>query len=157
MRFLESIWDYPRPPRVERCERPVRIEHGGQVLAESARALRVLETASPPTVYLPEGDVRMELLRVRPGNPSYCEWKGEATYLDVVVDSDVAEAAAYFYAEPREAYTALRGHVSFYPGRIDAAYLGAERVRPQPGRFYAGWITDDIEGPFKGDPGTEGW
>ena len=153
----ESVWDYPRPPSVEPCGRPVRIEHAGEAIAESSRALRVLETASPPTVYVPEDDVRMDLMRSRRGRVTVCEWKGRASYLDVVVGDSVAEAAAYFYAKPRRAFSVLRGFVSFYPGRVDAAYLGAERVRPQAGQFYAGWVTDEIQGPFKGDPGTEGW
>lgn len=154
---MESVWEYPRPPRVEPSSRSVRIEHGGEVVAESDRALRVLETASPPTIYLPESDVRMDLLRVRDGKHTYCEWKGQASYLDLAVGDEIAEAAAYFYPDPREAFAELRGYVSFYAGRVDAAYLGDERVRPQPGAFYAGWVTDDIEGPFKGEPGTGGW
>ncbi len=153
----ESVWDYPRPPRVEPTERAVRIEFGGQTVAESARALRVLETASPPTVYVPMVDVRMDLLRALDGERSVCEWKGGASYFDVVVADEVAPAAAWYYPSPRERYSVLAEHVSFYPGRIDAAYLGDERVRPQAGPFYGGWVTDEIEGPFKGDPGTEGW
>lgn len=152
----ESVWDYPRPPRVEPSEREVRIEFAGEKVAESSRALRVLETASPPTIYLPTTDVRMELLRPAAGRQTFCEWKGRASYLDLVVGNEVSESAAYFYPEPNRAFAQLRDHVSFYPGRVDA-FLGSERVRPQPGEFYAGWITGDIEGPFKGEPGTLGW
>lgn len=153
----ESVWDYPRPPRVEPTNLPVLIEHGGETIAESNSALRVLETASPPTIYLPEADVWAEFLRPRAGGHTVCEWKGRADYLDVVVGGSVAEAAAFRYPEPRDGFEALRGYLSFYPGRVDAAFLGGERVRPQAGHFYAGWITDNIEGPFKGEPGTEGW
>ena len=127
------------------------------MIAESVRALRVLETASPPTIYVPREDVRMDLLRPADGKRTFCEWKGSASYFHVEAGGSRAESAAYFYPEPRPAFDALRDHVSFYAGRVDAAYLDDERVRPQAGSFYAGWITDDIEGPFKGDPGTEGW
>lgn len=153
---LESVWDYPRPPRVEPSERTARIEFGGETVAESSRAIRVLETASPPTIYLPTADVHMELLRPVSGKHSICEWKGQASYLDVVAGDEISKAAAYLYPDPKEAFAALRAHVSFYPGRVEA-FLGGERVRPQPGQFYAGWITDDVEGPFKGEPGTLGW
>jgi uncharacterized protein (DUF427 family) len=153
----ESVWDYPRPPRVEPVVREVRIEFAGEVIARSASALRVLETASPPTVYVPTTDVRMDLTRPRKGQHSVCEWKGKATYLDLVVDGEVAEAAGWFYPSPREAYAELVDHISFYPGRVAAAYLGSELVRPQAGKFYGGWITGEIQGPFKGDPGSEGW
>ncbi|MGI8462162.1 MAG: DUF427 domain-containing protein [Solirubrobacterales bacterium] len=153
----ESVWDYPRPPRIEPCKRPVRIEHGGVVVAESERALRVLETASPPTIYIPRDDVRTDLLSEIDGRHTHCEWKGRASYCHVDAGGSRAETAAFFYPEPRNAFEPIRDHVSFYPGRVDAAFLGDERVRPQPGSFYAGWITDEIEGPFKGEPGTEGW
>lgn len=152
----ESVWDYPRPPRVEPCRRRVRIEHGGEVIAESDRALRVLETASPPTIYVPREDIRMDLLTEAEGKQTFCEWKGPASYLHVAA-GEPAEAAAFYYPEPRPGFEELRDHVAFYAGRVDAAYLDDERVRPQGGGFYAGWITDEIEGPFKGEPGSEGW
>ena len=155
--MTESVWDYPRPPRVEPCARRVRVEHGGIVIAESDRALRVLETASPPTIYVPREHVRTDLLIEAEGTHTFCEWKGSASYMHVDAGGSRTEAAAFFYSEPRPAFEALRDHVSFYASRVDAAYLGDERVRPQAGAFYAGWVTDDIEGPFKGEPGTEGW
>jgi len=153
----ESVWDYPRPPRIERCERRVRIEHAGEVMAESDRALRVLETASPPTIYVPREDVRTDLLEEVGGHHTHCEWKGRAHYFHVGSGAGRAEAAAFHYPDPRPDFAALRDHISFYAGRVDAAYLDAEPVRPQPGQFYAGWVTDEIEGPFKGEPGSEGW
>ena len=153
----ESVWDYPRPPRVEPCERSVRVEQSGEVVAESATALRVLETASPPTIYIPVADVRTELLVDVGGKHTHCEWKGRAAYFHVDVGGERAEAAAWHYPEPRRAFGSLRGHIAFYAGRVDACYLGDERVRPQGGRFYGGWVTDEIEGPYKGEPGTEGW
>jgi uncharacterized protein (DUF427 family) len=152
----ESVWDYPRPPAVVQCERRVRIEHNGEVIAESARALRVLETASPPTVYVPLEDTRAELLEPTEGH-TVCEWKGEASYFDLAHPAGRAERVAWTYEEPKDRFAELRGHVAFYAGRVDACYLGDERVRPQPGDFYGGWITEEIEGPVKGDPGTEGW
>ncbi len=135
----------------------MRIEFGGEIIAESSSALRVLETASPPTIYVPSLDVRMDLTQAAGGRTTHCEWKGHASYLDIVVNGKVSEAAAFFYPDPKPAFAQLLDHVSFYVGRVDAAYLGDERARPQPGPFYAGWITDDIQGPFKGDPGTQGW
>lgn len=152
----ESVWDYPRPPRVERERRRVRVLLGDQTIADSSRALRVLETASPPTIYLPREDVRADCLRPARGT-TVCEWKGTASYLDAVVGDRVRPRAAWTYPEPKPGFTELRDHVAFYAGRVDACYLDDERVRPQPGQFYGGWITDEIEGPFKGEPGTEGW
>ena len=153
----ESVWDYPRPPRVEPCRRRVRVEHGGETVAESAAALRVLETASPPTIYVPAADVREELLAMRDDRRTLCEWKGPATYFDVSAGGAEAPAAAWAYLEPRPAYAALKDHYAFYPGRVDACWLDEERVRPQGGDFYGGWVTDEIQGPWKGEPGTEGW
>ncbi len=152
----ESVWDYPRPPRVEPDSRRVRIEVGGVVIARSTRALRVLETAGAPCWYLPPEDVRLDLLRPAPGM-TVCEWKGVASYLDVVVGGRVARRAAWTYRDPNAAYEVLRDRVAFYAGRVDAAFVGEERVTPQPGNFYGGWITMEVIGPFKGEPGTEGW
>ncbi len=156
-RAKESAWDYPRPPRVERLARRVRIEHGGEVIAESTRALRVLETASPPTVYVPREDVRTDLLRSADGRHTVCEWKGRADYHHVETPGGFAEAAAWSYPDPRPGFESLRDHFAFYAGRVDACWLDDERVRPQGGSFYGGWVTDEIEGPYKGEPGTEGW
>ncbi len=153
----ESVWDYPRPPRVEPVAGHVRVEHAGEVVAESDRAVRVLETASPPTIYIPAEDVRTDLLREVPAKHTHCEWKGRATYFDLELGGESSPAAAWHYPEPRDAYAELRGHIAFYAGRVEAAYIGDERVRPQGGSFYGGWVTDEIEGPFKGEPGTEGW
>lgn len=151
----ESVWDYPRPPRVEPERRPVRVELAGEVVAQSERAVRVCETAGPPTVYVPLDDVRRAI--VEPSErTSFCEWKGRARYFHVRVGDRVARDAAWSYPDPRTGFEALRDHVSFYPGRV-ACWLGDERVRPQPGGFYGGWITDGIRGPFKGDPGSESW
>lgn len=155
-RSKESVWDYPRPPRVEPLDRHVRVELGGELIAESDRALRVLETSSPPTIYVPREDVRVESLRAAKGTTE-CEWKGTASYFDAIVGERVRPRAAWTYADPKPGFEGIRDWISFYPGRVDACYLDGERVTPQAGNFYGGWITAEIEGPFKGEPGSEGW
>jgi uncharacterized protein (DUF427 family) len=152
---LESVWDYPRPPSVVPCERRVRVLHQETVVAESTRAVRVLETASPPTIYLPPEDVRAGLLEPASGQ-TVCEWKGTASYFDVVTDAGRVPRAAWAYADPKGRYAGLRDWLSFYP-RLVECYLDDERVRPQAGEFYGGWVTDEIAGPHKGEPGSEGW
>jgi uncharacterized protein (DUF427 family) len=134
----------------------VRVEIGGELLADSTRALRVLETSHPPTIYIPPDDVRLELLHAL-ARTSFCEWKGDATYFDIRAGDRVERAAAWTYRAPVARYAALKDHISLYPGRMDACHLDDERVQAQPGDFYGGWITADIEGPFKGGPGTWGW
>lgn len=151
----ESVWDYPRPPRLEPERREVRVELAGEVVARSRRALRVCETAGPPTVYVPPEDVREGCLLPTPRR-SHCEWKGTAHYFSLAVGERVVEDGAWSYPEPRSGFEALAGWVAFYPGRVEG-FLGGEPVRPQPGRFYGGWITREIKGPFKGEPGSEGW
>jgi uncharacterized protein (DUF427 family) len=157
-RATENVWDYPRPPRVEPLDRHVRIVLGGETIAESDRAVRVLETASPPTVYIPRDDVREELL-TEAGDDSrtYCEWKGSASYVHAEAGGMRAERVAWYYPRPKPGYERLEGHLAFYAGRVEAAYLDDELVTPQPGAFYGGWITAEIEGPFKGEAGSEGW
>ncbi len=152
----ENVWDYPRPPTLEPCRRRVRVELGGRVVADSTSALRILETSHPPTIYIPPGDFDALCLQAAAGR-SFCEWKGIATYFDVVAGDRREAGAAWTYREPAAAYAALRDHIAVYPGRMDACRLDDERVRSQEGDFYGGWITDDIAGPFKGAPGTRGW
>lgn len=153
----ESVWDYPRPPRVEPETRRVRVELGGETVADSTRAVRVLETASPPTIYVPREDVREDLLADAQGDHTYCEWKGRAHYLHAEAGGARADRAAWHYPDPHPGFDRLRDHIAFYAGRVDACYLDAERVTPQGGSFYGGWVTAEIEGPYKGEPGTEGW
>lgn len=148
----ESVWDYPRPPALEPCRRRARVEHAGELVADSVHALRVLETSQPPGIYFPPEDVRMDLLSEHPRR-TLCEWKGQARYWNVAG----AEAAAWSYPEPLGRYAALRDHMAFYPQLMDACFLDEEKVEPNPGGFYGGWISADIEGPFKGGPGTAGW
>ena len=153
---MESVWDYPRPPRVEASHRLVRVEFAGEVIAETARAYRVLETSHPPVYYIPREDVRSEFLRPS-RRVTYCEFKGQASYYDLVADGRDVRDAAWFYPEPAPRYESIRDHIAFYPGRVDAAWVGDEQVQAQAGDFYGGWITSDIRGPFKGGPGTAGW
>jgi uncharacterized protein (DUF427 family) len=154
---MEHVWEYPRPPALVPCERRVRIELGGTTIADSGRALRVLETSHPPTVYVPEADIAADTLVPAAGS-SLCEWKGRAAYFDVRGgDGRVAERAAWSYPAPVPEYAELAGHFAFFPGRMDAAWMDGERVLAQPGDFYGGWITADLVGPFKGAPGTLGW
>ena len=152
----ESVWDYPRPPRVEVSSRRIRVVHRGVVVADTTRAVRVLETSHPPVYYIPPEDVRREYLRPS-RRRTFCEFKGEAGYYDLVGGGRTVRDAAWYYPEPTAGFEALRNHLAFYPGRVDAAYVDDERVTCQPGDFYGGWITADIEGPFKGAPGTLGW
>ncbi len=154
---MEHVWDYPRPPAVRPCLRRVRIELGGELIADSTEALRVLETSHPPTIYLPPADVRGDLLEASRARSTWCEFKGAARYLDATVDGRTVPAVAWTFPEPTVGYEAIRNHVSFYPGRVDAAWMGDERVHAQEGDFYGGWITSDLVGPFKGAAGTLGW
>ncbi len=151
-----SVWDFPRPPSVESERRRVRVVLGGVTIADSTRALRVLETSHPPSVYVPPEDVVPEALEPI-ARTSVCEFKGGASYFVVRAGDRVERAAAWAYAAPRPGYEALRDHVAFYPGRMDACLLDDEHVRAQEGDFYGGWITADVLGPFKGGPGTSGW
>jgi|SRR6478735_7532014 uncharacterized protein (DUF427 family) len=150
---IEDVWQYPRPPALVACERRVRIELGGVTIADSTAALRVLETSHPPTIYVPQSDFAPGVLRESARRSTVCEWKGRATYLDVLDEA----AAGWTYREPVAAFAALRDHVAVYPGRMDACWLGDERVQSQDGDFYGGWITADLKGPFKGAAGTWGW
>lgn len=133
------------------------MQWAGEALADSTHALRVLETSHPPTIYIPPGDVRLDLLAASDAGDTWCEFKGQAAYLDAVAAGRRAPAVAWSYAAPTSGYEALRDHVAFYPGRVDAAWMDDEPVQAQPGDFYGGWITSDLIGPFKGAPGTLGW
>jgi len=149
----ESVWDYPRPPILKPCSKPIAILQGDVEIASTNQSYRLLETASPPTFYLPPDSVALELLVQAPGN-SVCEWKGAAAYWALATDTDLP--VAWSYPRPPPDYAELKDWVSFYPGRV-ACFVAGERVQPQPGRFYGGWITSEIVGPFKGDTGTGHW
>ena len=150
------MWDYPRPPRVESETRAVRIILGGETIAATNRALRVLETSHPPGVYVPPESFAPGCLEPNP-QQTVCEWKGAAVYWDLRGGGATRRAAAWSYPDPRSGFESIAGYISVYPGRVDACYLGDEVVRAQDGTFYGGWITGDIVGPFKGSAGTMGW
>jgi uncharacterized protein (DUF427 family) len=152
----ESVWDYPRPPRVERSERLVEVVLGGAVIASTRRAVRLLETSHPPTWYLPMEDIVPGALVASPRR-SHCEWKGRAVYWTVRAGDREARDAAWSYPSPTAAFAMLRDHVAFYATKLDACRVDGVEVVPQPGGFYGGWITPELVGPFKGTPGTEGW
>ena len=152
----ESVWDYPRPPRVESTTKHIQVIFNGVAIADTRQAKRVLETSHPPVYYLPPQDVKLEYLQPKQGS-SLCEWKGSAGYFDLVVGNAHSENAAWFYADPTPAFEIIRGHIAFYASRVEVCYVDGERVIPQPGDFYGGWVTSDIVGPFKGEPRTMRW
>lgn len=151
----ESVWDYPRPPRLERSDEHVVVRVGEHVVADTHHAWRVLETSHPPTYYVPRGDVD-EALLVPSARRTSCEWKGRASYADLVVDGRRLPDACWWYDAPTEAFTDLAGAVAFYPELVTATVDG-EEVRGVPGGFYGSWVTSRVAGPFKGAPGTEWW
>jgi uncharacterized protein (DUF427 family) len=150
----ESVWDYPRPPALVPSDDQVDVAFNDLKLASSRRTLRVLETAHPPTYYIPEDDVNWEFLAAI-ARSSFCEWKGTANYFSMQRNSQ-QRAIAWQYRSPVASFAQLDGHVSFYPSLTDCCVNG-ERVIPQPGIFYGGWITSRVVGPFKGEPGTGHW
>ncbi len=152
----ESVWDYPRPPAIRPDGRLVEVRHARITIASTSAAIRVLETSHPPGYYLPPSDVRTDLLFREPRH-SVCEWKGEATYWGLNIDGDRAGSVAWSYPRPAPGFEQIAGYLSFYPGRVDACLVGGERVAPQAGDFYGGWVLGEIVGPFKGDQGTWGW
>jgi uncharacterized protein (DUF427 family) len=152
----ENVWDYPRPPRLERVAERIRVVVDGVTIADSTGAYRVLETSHPPTYYVPPEDVRTDLLSKGMGG-SVCEWKGRAAYHAVTVGSRRIEDAAWSYPDPLPGFEPIAGYLAFYPGRVDEAWVGEERALAQEGGFYGGWITSRIRGPFKGAAGTLGW
>ncbi len=152
----ESVWSYPRPPRLEPTDRHIEVFFNGVTIADTRAAWRVLETSHPPTYYIPPEDVNWDYLIDNP-RASNCEWKGAARYFDVRVGDRSANAAAWSYPTPTGSFESIRRYVAFYPGAMDLCTVGGEVVRPQPGGFYGGWVTSDVVGPFKGEPGTEFW
>ena len=153
---VESVWDYPRPPRVEPSGELVEVELGGRVVASTRESWRVLETSHPPTYYLPRAAFERGSLRAATGR-SWCEWKGQAGYFDIVAGDAVASRAAWTYELPSPGFEVLAGAVAVMPGLVDRCTVDGEVVRPQEGGFYGGWITSRVVGPFKGGPGTAGW
>ena len=152
----ESVWDYPRPPRVEATSRRIRVYYAGELIADSTRAVRVLETSHPPVYYIPRDDVRSEFL-MPSTHRTFCEFKSVASYWTLKVNGQSASDAAWSYEQPSHGYEAIRGYLAFYASKVDECFVDEERVQPQPGAFYAGWITSEVIGPFKGGAGSERW
>ena len=152
----ESVWDYPRPPRLELSDKLIRIKFNGEVIAETTRAYRVLETSHPPTYYIPPEDVQSKFLE-RSSRASFCEWKGRARYHGLKVGDRRGPDVAWSYPDSTSDFAPIRDYLAFYPSRVDECTVGDEVVRSQPGDFYGGWITSEVVGPFKGDPATMGW
>ena len=152
----ESVWSFPRPAIAEPSDARIVIEHLGRTIADTREAIRTLETSHPPSYYIPRENIGTGLLR-RAGRSSFCEWKGAATYWDVVVGDLVLERVGWSYANPSAPFAALRDHVAFYAAPFDRCFVDGERALPQPGSFYGGWITSRYAGPFKGVPGSMGW
>lgn len=152
----ESVWDYPRPPTVEDTDKHIEVFFNDILIADSSDVKRVLETSSPPVYYIPPRDVEMKYF-VPSDRRSLCEWKGAASYYDIKVHDKIVPNGAWYYANPSPSFEPIKNYIAIYPQHMDACFVDGEIARPQPGNFYGGWITSDIVGPFKGEPGTEGW
>lgn len=152
----ESVWDYPRPPRIEPTSKRIRVVFQGVTIADTKHAKRVLETSHPPVYYLPAEDVKLEHLSPS-SRETYCEFKGSARYWTLNVNGHESINAAWSYPNPTPSFQAIKDYLAFYPSRVEACYVEDEQVQAQAGDFYGGWITSQIVGPFKGEPGTWGW
>ena len=149
----ESVWDYPRPPKLEPTNKLIEVIFNGVAIARTNQAFRVLETSHPPVYYLPPCDVQMQYLQLEPDH-SYCEWKGIASYYSLSVNGKIAKKCAWFYPDPTPKFAPIKHYIAFYAQPMDACYVNGELVKPQPGNFYGGWITADIAGRFKGEAGV---
>lgn len=152
----ESVWHYPRPPRLEDFAGSITVELGGQTIASTTRAWRVLETSHPPTYYLPREAFSEGVLRTTSG-ASWCEWKGQASYYDLLTPARKAPRAAWTYRRPTAGFLPIAGAIAVMAAQVDRCTVNGEDVVPQPGGFYGGWVTSWIIGPFKGIPGSMGW
>ena len=153
----ESVWDYPRPPRLEDSNKHISIICNGIIIADTQRAKRILETSHPPVYYIPPEDVKIAAYFKPTRHSTYCEWKGMASYYTITVGTITLPNAAWYYRHPSHPYEALANYIAVYPGKMDGCYVNGEKVQAQEGDFYGGWITGEIVGPFKGDSGTYGW
>ena len=154
----ESVWDYPRPPALEHIKAHGLVKYKDIIIADSKNIIKIMETASPPTYYIPENDIDINMLH-KNNHYTFCEWKGEANYFDLVSGSNVIENVAWTYPDPLADTTdflPIKHHLAFYAGTLDC-YLDDEKVDPQQSKFYGGWVTSRILGPFKGEPGTSHW
>lgn len=145
----ESVWDYPRPPRIEDFSKPIQVIFNGITIADTGAAKRVLETSHPPVYYIPPSDVVVQYLNVVSGGSTWCEWKGAATYYNIIVNGQRADRAAWTYDNPTASFTAIKGYFAFYPTPMDACFVDGEKIEPQAGTYYGGWVTSNIVGPFK--------
>ena len=152
----ESVWDYPRPPRVEAVAERLRVVIDGTTVADTVNGLRVLETAGAPVYYFPPQDVRLDLLEST-SRMTVCEWKGTAVYHTYAATGRSVAEVAWSYPNPSPGYELIAGHLAFYAAKVDEAWVGEELATPQPGGFYGGWVTSRIAGPMKGEPGSMGW
>lgn len=152
----ESVWDYPRPPALDDCPKRIQIIFNDVVIVDTQGAKRILETSHPPTYYLPPDDVQMQYLQPTPRS-SFCEWKGAAQYFTLTVGDRRVENVAWCYPNPTPEFADLQNYLAFYCAPMDRCLVGEEIAQPQPGGFYGGWVTSDVVGPFKGEPGTWGW
>jgi uncharacterized protein (DUF427 family) len=152
----ESVWDYPRPPRLAESDAHITIIFNNEILADTKNSKRILETSHPPVYYLPPEDIAMKYLKKVSGK-SYCEWKGVASYYSVEVGDKILEKIAWYYPDPMSDYSLIKNHIAFYAAPMDQCRVNGEIVKPQPGGFYGGWITSNIVGPFKGNPGSFLW
>lgn len=149
----ESVWDYPRPPHLEACPRPIEVIFNRVSIAKTQAAFRVLETSHPPVYYIPPEDIQMQYFTPT-SRSSFCEWKGLAGYYSITVGDRMAEQAAWFYPNPTPPFAALQNLIAIYAGPMDACYVDGEAATPQPGEFYGGWVNSWVVGPFKSGPGS---
>ncbi len=152
----ESVWDYPRPPKLVDCSKRIRIEVGNITLVDSKNTIRCLETSHPPVYYIPQSDIKMDYLKTTDKN-TYCEFKGQANYYDLIIGDKIVKEVAWEYANPAKGFEKIKNYLAFYATKVDACYVDDEKVKPQEGSFYGGWVTNDIVGPFKGSSGTTFW
>ena len=155
--IVESVWDYPRPPRLEESARHLTIVHAGVTIADTTHSLRILETSHPPVYYIPQCDIAMQFIRLSSRRGSFCEFKDVASYWSLDLSTVAVDDVAWSYANPSSKYVALKDYLAFYASPVDECTVDGEIVAPQPGDFYGGWITSHVKGPFKGAPGTMGW
>lgn len=153
----ESVWDYPRPPRLEPVNKHIKVYWHNHLLGSTNQAYRVLETSHPPVYYLPQEDIQMALMQKNAGQRTFCEWKGSAEYWHIISPEGTSHSAAWSYPSPNQRFAPIKDYLAFYPSKVTACYVNDERVLAQEGDFYGGWITKDIVGPFKGSPRTWGW
>ena len=152
----ESVWDYPRPPKLESFHKAIEVYFDNTLIASSIKTYRVLETSHPPVYYIPPGDISMEYL-IKSDKTTYCEFKGQGSYYDIQLGTKKSKEIAWYYTDPRKDFMPIKNYLAFYADKVDRCTVDGVEVLPQPGDFYGGWITPNIIGPFKGVPGSWGW